>query len=261
MNKLINYIHRKLSVRVSLWVVFFAAIIFMAALGFMFVQAREAVRQEAINRASQILDNTALRVTAILNRVEVASDMTKWLVLRHPETPDSMFTYSKSIVRNNPDLFNCSIAFEPYYYKEYGRYFSAYSKHEGDSIRTIQGGSESYQYFYMDWFLMPKLLGRACWTEPYMDLDAPTGKMEMLTSYCNPVNDKDGNFIGVVNTGLSLSWLSQTISSVKPYPNSYSIMIGHGGTFFVHPDSTKLIKQTIFTSTLEHNDTTLEALG
>ena len=60
MNKIIAYIHRKLSVRVSLWVVMFAAIIFIAALSFLFYQSREAVRQEAINQATQILDKTSL---------------------------------------------------------------------------------------------------------------------------------------------------------------------------------------------------------
>ena len=77
MKEIIQYIRRKLSVRVSLWVVLFAAIIFILALGFLFYQAREAVRQEAISRATQILDKTSLRVEGILNRVEVASDMTK----------------------------------------------------------------------------------------------------------------------------------------------------------------------------------------
>lgn len=76
--KAINYVRRKLSVKVSLWVVLFAAIIFYIALAFFFYQAREAVRLEAINRATQILDNTTLRVEAILNRVEAASTMTKW---------------------------------------------------------------------------------------------------------------------------------------------------------------------------------------
>ena len=150
MKRILYYFRRKLSVRVSLWVVTFAAIIFNVALGFFFVQAREAVRQEAINRATQILNNTSLRVDSILNRVEVASAMTKWLVLRHPEEPDSMFVYSRSMLLNNPDFYNCSIAFEPYYFKEKGRYFSAYTIHVGDSLRTIQGGSESYQYFFME---------------------------------------------------------------------------------------------------------------
>ena len=261
MNKISGYIQRKLSVKVSLWVVIFAAVIFLAALGFLFMQSREAVRQEAINRATQILDNTALHVTGILNRVEVAANMTEWLVMRHPDSPDSMFVYSEGMLVNNPEYYNCSIAFEPYYFKKYGRYFSAYAKRSGDSIRTIQGGSDAYQYFFMDWYLMPQLLDCPSWTEPYMDVDVMTDTKEMVTSYCQPIKDNAGRMVGVINTGLSLSWLSQTISAVKPYPNSYSIMIGKGGTYFVHPDTTKLLYQTIFTETLETPDTAKTALG
>ena len=261
MNKIIAYIRRKLSVRVSLWVVFFAAIIFNVALGFLFYQARETVRQEAISRATTILDKTSLRVEGILNRVEVASNMTKWLVERHPDKADSMFVYSRGMLQNNPDFYNCSIAFEPYYFKDKGRYFSAYTKFIGDSIRTIQGGSDHYQYFFADWYLMSQLLGKPCWTEPYMDLDVTTNTSEMVTSYCQSIKDKHGQVIGVINTSLSITWLSHTISAVKPYPNSYSIMIGRGGTYFVHPDTTKITRQTIFTQTLEQPDTALTALG
>ena len=261
MNKIIKYIRQKLSVRVSLWVVFFAAIIFNVALAFLFIQAREAVRQEAINRATQILDKTSLHVSSILNRVEVASNMTKWLVERHPDKADSMFVYSRGIIQNNPDFYNCSIAFEPYYFKEKGRYFSAYTKHVGDSLRTIQGGSDYYQYFYADWYLMPQLLDRPCWTEPYFDLDVATNTSEMVTSFCQAIKNKQNQMIGVINTSLSITWLSQTISAVKPYPNSYSIMIGRGGTYFVHPDTAKITRQTIFTQTMEQPDTALTALG
>ena len=261
MNEILKYIRRKLSIRVSLWVVLFATIIFTVALGFLFFQSREAVRQEAISHASQILDKTSLRVEGILNRVEVASNMTKWLVLRHPDKADSMFVYSRSMLANNPDFYNCSIAFEPYYFKDKGRYFSAYTKHIGDSLRTIQGGSDSYQYFFTDWYLMSTLLDKPSWTEPYMDLDVATNTSEMVTSYCQTIKNKDGQKIGVINTSLSISWLSNTISATKPYPNSYSIMIGRGGTYFVHPDSTKITRQTIFTQTLEHPDTAKVALG
>jgi sigma-B regulation protein RsbU (phosphoserine phosphatase) len=165
------------------------------------------------------------------------------------------------MLANNPDFYNCSIAFEPYYFKDKGRYFSAYTKHIGDSLRTIQGGSDSYQYFFTDWYLMSTLLDKPSWTEPYMDLDVATNTSEMVTSYCQTIKNKDGQKIGVINTSLSISWLSNTISAIKPYPNSYSIMIGRGGTYFVHPDSTKITRQTIFTQTLEHPDTAMVALG
>ncbi len=261
MKEMMQYIRRKLSVRVSLWVVLFAAVIFVVALSFFFIQARDAVRQEAISRATQTLNNTTLRVERILNRVEVASQMTMWLVDRHLDHPDSLFVYTRGMLINNPDFYNCSIAFEPDHFKDRGRYFSAYTKHVADTLRTIQGGGNEYQYFYMDWYLLPTLLNKPCWTEPYVDYDVSTNTGEMVTSYAAPIKDKQGRNIGVVNTSLSLNWLSQTISSVKPYPNSYSIMIGRGGTYFVHPDTMKITRQTIFTRSMEQEDTARVALG
>ena len=108
---------------------------------------------------------------------------------------------------------------------------------------------------------MPILLEHPCWTEPYMDYDVPTNTSEMVTSYCRAIKDKQGKVIGVINTSLSLNWLSQTISAIKPYPNSYCIMLGRGGTYFMHPDSTKITRQTIFTQTMEKPDTAMTALG
>jgi sigma-B regulation protein RsbU (phosphoserine phosphatase) len=257
-----TYIRQSLSTRLSLWIVIIAAIILMAALGFMFSESRKAIRQEAINRATQILENTAQRVNGILDRVEVATNNTDWLITRHLDAPDSMFVYSRRILQNNPDLNGCSIAFEPYYFKSRGRYFSAYSYNDNGNILTTQEGNIHYEYFYMDWYQLCKLLDRPKWTEPFMDYNPDDiYSPEMIASYCKPLKDKDGQYVGTISVDLSLKWLSNTISEVKPYPNSYSIMIGEGGTFFVHPDTTKLFYQTIYTEMLEHPDTALTALG
>ena len=257
-----SYIRRHLSARLSVWIVLFAALIFLAALGFMFAQSRKAVRDEAISHATQTLESTVLRVTDILDKVVVATDNTDWLIPRHLDAPDSMFVYSSRILKNNPFLNGCSISFEPHYFPDRGRWFSAYSLNEDGNVETIQEGNDEYEYFYMDWYQQAKLLDGPTWTEPYSDFN-PKGifSSEVIASYCKPVKDKEGQYVGTISVDLSLGWLSETISAVKPYPNSYSIMIGEGGTFFVHPDSTKLFYQTIFTETLEHPDPERTALG
>ena len=243
-------------------VVLFSAAILVAALVFLFGMSSQAIRQEAINRASQSLESTALRVHGILDRVEVATANTEWLITRHLDGPDSMFVYSRRILENNPDLNGCSIAFEPDYFEEKGRWFSAYSLNDHGTIRTTQEGGPYYEYFYMDWYQLCKLLDRPVWTEPFLDYNPEKFySSEMITSYCKPIKDRDGNYIGTISVDLSLNWLSQTISAVKPYPNSYSIMIGRGGTFFVHPDADKLFYETIFTATLDHEDKALADLG
>jgi sigma-B regulation protein RsbU (phosphoserine phosphatase) len=243
-------------------VVLFSAAILVAALVFLFGMSSQAIRQEAINRASQSLESTALRVHGILDRVEVATANTEWLITRHLDGPDSMFVYSRRILENNPDLNGCSIAFEPDYFEEKGRWFSAYSLNDHGTIRTTQEGGPYYEYFYMDWYQLCKLLDSPVWTEPFLDYNPEKFySSEMITSYCKPIKDRDGNYIGTISVDLSLNWLSQTISAVKPYPNSYSIMIGRGGTFFVHPDADKLFYETIFTATLDHEDKALADLG
>ena len=251
----IKYIRQSLSRKLSLWIVFFAAIIFNIALGFMFKQSLNAVRQEAVNRATQVLDNTVLRVNSILQRVETATDNTDWLILRHLDAPDSMFVYSRRILQNNPFLNGCSIAFEPYYFEDRGKYFSAYSYNDNGTILTTQEGNDLYEYFFMDWYQTVKLLDRPSWTEPFFDFNpGAIYSKDMIASYCKPLKDEEGSYIGTISVDISLAWLSETISAVKPYPNSYSIMLGEGGTFFVHPDTTKLFYQTIFTETLERPD-------
>ena len=266
----LKYIRKSLSTRLSLWIVLFAAVVFVAALGFMFAESRKTVRQEAESRASQVLESTVLRVNGLLDRVVVATNNLEWLVLRHLDAPDSMFVYSRCFMENNPDLNGCSIAFEPDFFKDRGRYFSAYSYNDGGTILTTQEGNDQYEYFYMDWYQLAKLLDRPCWTEPFFDYNLKDiYSKDMIASYCKPIKDSAGKYVGTIAVDLSLDWLSKTVSSVKPYPNSYSVMIGEGGTFFVHPDTTKLFYQSIFTPMLEQSlaagteqpDTALTALG
>lgn len=262
MKSVVTYIRQSLSARLSFWVFVSVVLLFMAALGIMFHYSRLAVKEEAIEKASQTLEGTLLKVENTLNQVEVAANNMKWLVEQHMDTPDSMFVFSHKILENNPYLNGCSIAFDPFYFEDRGQFFSAYSYNGPDSIETEQEGNEIYEYYYEDWFLIPRLLDKPVWVEPFQeDYTGGVETPDVITSFCQPIRDKQGNSVGVLSVDLSLSWFSNTITETKPFPNSYSILIGKGGTFLVHPDSTKLFYQTIFTSTLEHPDTAMTAIG
>jgi len=261
MNKLVQRFRSSLPTRLSLWIVLFAALIFLTAFGYYFIESRKAVEREAIERATQILNNTVLRVNDILDDAIIAADNVDWLVYQKLDQPDEMFELSRSVLLNNPEIESCSISFEPDYYPEKGRYFSALAYREDDSVLVVNEGSDHYQYFYMDWYQLPKLLKQPCWSEPYFDLVEEIGLSDLLTSYCKPLIGDDGECFGSLSVDISLSWLSETINSVKPYPRSYSIMIGRGGSYLVHPDTTKLLNTSIFTETLAVPDPEISSLG
>ena len=257
-----DYIRTSLSRRLSIIIVMMATVFFLGSLGFLFVESRKAVRNEALNGAAQVLDNTVQRVNVLMQRVEIASDNFMWLPLRHLDVADSMFVYSRRMLTCNPDLNGCSIAFEPDFFPDKGHYFSAYTYNDDGKFDTTQEGNPSYDYHYMDWYQAPKLLDEPVWIEPFADFNPEdVYAEEIIASYCRPMKDSKGHYVGTFSTDISMEWISKTISEVKPYPNSYCIMIGQSGTFFVHPDTTKLLRESIFTPTLEHPDTALTNLG
>jgi len=259
--KIKKFIGRSLAARLSIIVVSLAALIFVAALTYLFLESRRTVKREAIEHANQLLDNTVMRVNNILDNCIIASDNIDWLVYRHLDEPDAMYDLGRNVLLNNPGLHGCSISFRPDFYPEKGRYYSIFTFIENGTIHAEQEGDDEYQYFYMDWYQLPRLLNQPCWTEPYMDIDVETQNAEMVTSYCKPLIGDDGEFVGSLSVDLSLAWLSETISAVKPYENSYSIVLGRGGTYLVHPDPEKLLYQTIFTETLVTPNPAISDLG
>lgn len=262
MKKLIDTLRRSFSARLSLWVVSFAALVFLAATAYFFTVSRRYVREEAILRATQVVENSVLRLNNILEDVQLSADNLEWLVYRHLDEPEMMMEYSRITVQGNPVLSGCSISFEPDFFE--GRhYFSAYSGYIGGTLRTEQEGDDDYQYFYLDWYLQPKLLNQPCWTEPYSDWEQDDSKdrqTQRMVSYCKPLTTDEG-YIGGISLDISLKWLSDNLSPVKPYPHSYSILISRGGTYLVHPDPDKLFYQTIFTEGLITPRPELDELG
>ena len=246
MRKLWNYILQRLSIKLGLAIVLIVTLIFLVSVGFLFALSKDYIRQHAEMRASQILDNTALRISDIMGEVETAADNMAWYV-DACQDPDSLIRDTREILLNNPHFHSCSISMEPNYFPRYGRYFSIYSVRDADTISTAQYGSDEFQYFQQDWYMKPQGLREGCWIDPYLNTNPKaTYHTDVITTYSRPLFDRDGLFIGVVAIDLDLKWLSQEITSVAPYPNSSSIIIGSKGQYLVHPDTLKLINQSIF---------------
>ena len=252
---------RSLSARLSVWTVLVVTAIFLAALTIMFTESRGHVRRDTLGVARLTLDGTVLHIDNTLRAVEVAANNMLRVIENNLDKPDKMLEYSRRILENNPDIDGCSISFEPFYYKEKGKYFSAYSYNNGDSIQTENEGGNSYQYHTKDWYQKPKKLNRPYWTEPYQE-NTTEGIVvqDIFSSYSQPIHDKAGRLVGVLSVDISLDWFSDTVSATKPFPNSYTILLGKGGTFLVPTDSTRQLYETVFTSLQSNADPTIERL-
>lgn len=245
MNRIYKIFTRSFSFRLSLVVLGLVSILFSLSFLGNSISARKFVQNESIERAQSALDNTILRINHVLRSVEITIHNMSWLVNENLDNPEKLYELTRHIVESNDFISGSAIAFEPYYYEEYGCFYSPYSYRDGDGISSIQLGNNGYDYHFMDWYQIPKLLNTPYWSEPYYD---EGGGNIVMTTYAYPIYNENGVLTAMFTADLSLEWFAEQVNSIKPYPNAYNIMIGRGGTFLVHKQKEKILTETIFTS-------------
>ena len=261
MINIINRIRRKLSLKLTFGIMLFLIAIFVVSLGILFMRSRQLVREEAMERAEQELDNVVMRVNGMMNEVETATMTARWHLTDDNLQPDSLLNFAHRIVAMNPNFDGCSISTEPNYFPQIGRYFSVYAYHKGDSV--VSKTEDPYEYFDKVYYKTPLLLGKPSWVEAYTDVNGVvSGNFDdLIVSFGVPIRNSKRETIGVISTDLSMPWLSQVISAYKPYPNAYSVMLGADGQYLIHPDTAKLMKKTIFSDADTKNNQDLITLG
>ncbi len=250
--------------RLSLYLCGVVAVFFFIAAGISLQQSVKQSSAEADNNAFAQLDIISHRIEKILTSVEsavnnVSVDVVSELAKPQPDQ-QQLFDITRRLVRENEFIVGSIISLPEYALGANQRYFAAYSAKNpqtGD-ISTDQVGNANYDYTTMDWYLVPRLLGRPYWTDPYFDEGA--GNIIMCT-YSKPLKDTEGKFIGVFTADLPIHWLSDKVNGIKPYKSSYNLMVGKDASYIVHTDSARILRETIFTATHNMEDTTVYHIG
>lgn len=251
MKRLKQIIDHSFSLRMSLYILMVAGSVFIFAFWSYFQQARRSVSEEAVEQAQVKLSNAILQIDNVLNSVEVALENLSWMVPEKLENPEYMYELTRQVLRSNPYVVGSAIAFEPSFYADRGVLFSPYSYRLDEGIQSKQLGTEDYEYHYMEWYQIPKLLGKPYWSEPYYDNG---GANMVMTTYSLPLYDSNGEMYAVFTADISLEWFAEKVNEVKLYPNSYNYMIGRGGTFLVSDRVEAILNESFFARPLFEGD-------
>lgn len=256
---MLNRIRKSFSTKLSLGIFLMTVTIFVVSLGVLFTESRHIIRTEAVGRTKAVLNTTMQHIVRNLMTIENATNTYSWMIEQQFQ-PEQILDFTNRIVRLNPHIDGCSISAEPNMFKKYGRYFSAYTVRETDTITTVI--EEEYEYFQKIWYKTPRNLESGCWVVYTDEVDSLKLTLDgMIASYGKPLYSADSSMVGIISTDLSLLRLSKVMSEVRPYPNSYFMMIDDEGRYFIHPDSTRLFTQTIFTNVDPRKQYDIIALG
>jgi len=161
----------------------------------------------------------------------------------------------------NPEIYGLAVAFEPFAVDPKQYYFAPYAYRDKGKIKVEFLGSDTYRYFFLDWYQIPKELQRPLWSEPFYD---EGGGNIIMSSFSVPFFKKrEGRkeVVGVAEADISLLGLEKLVASVKIYQTGYAFLISQNGRFLTHPDRSLIMRESMFSLAVAKNDPELRRLG
>ncbi|MBU1692590.1 MAG: methyl-accepting chemotaxis protein [Verrucomicrobia bacterium] len=201
-------------------------------------------------------------ITTILAGVEKGPRYAVALLeARPPAAEEDVLALCRSLVATDDEIFGSTIAFEPHRFDTNRLYYAPYYFRGPDGIKLSWLGSESYRVFELDWYTVPRALGRPVWSEPYYDEGG--GDIIMSTFSVPFYRQGDGGrvFEGVVTADLSLDRLRQTVGTLSVLESGYAFLVSAKGVFVTHPDPQRILRESLFDLAAKRRDPELQRVG
>jgi len=243
--------------RANIPVVVVTAALFVAIASFVALSTSKMMESEARSTVENVVKATVGRIDGLMAGVESAVKNSTWIVEEHLDSPEYMFRITGELVQNNPFIVGSTIAFEPNFFPAKGYYYSAFSYRDGNGrVQRIQQGGEDFKYHGMDWYRVPKEAKAPSWCEPYFDKG---GAEVMMSTYSLPLAGKDGKVYAVLTADVSLEELTRHVAAIKPYPDSYAVLLSQRGKPLVDaPEGASVSNDTVKIVGKANNGWTME---
>lgn len=251
--------NRGIAFKLSLLILTSVTLIFALVLSYNYIFSRQIIIKNIEENANNLTEAKANRIDKVLLSVEKSPRNLACFMENEPLSSDEKLKELLcSMVRNNPEIYGMTVAFEPYAHKQSRKYFAPYVH---KTSKGIEFTYIPYDYFYWDWYQIPKELDRAVWSEPYFDKGAGDIVMATYSVPFHKIVAGHRKLIGIVTADISLAWLQKIVTSIKIARSGYGFLISKNGTFVTHPDARLIMNQTIFGVAEALNDPYLRQLG
>ena len=219
-----------------------------------------AGKARAIEQMERRLTGLTGRLAVEIDRdlssaAQAARSAADFLTRFQPRRPDEIDASLQSVLDTNRTAFGVGIAYEPGAFAVDRERFAPYLCREEPSgdLRRVD---LTYDYPRWDWYLLPKLLDRPAWTDPYFD---EGGGNILMCTYAAPFY-REGTFQGVVGVDIALAEMQRRLTSADTH-GGYCVLVSQTGTFVSHPNDSYIMAESIFSLAAWHESSELAAIG
>ncbi|NVK23498.1 MAG: hypothetical protein HWE10_01095 [Gammaproteobacteria bacterium] len=198
------------------------------------VEVRQKVKMQSVNAAAEIREKLIL--------VKQSVEQFKKQVEKDPNLR-SIKRDIKDELQGNENIFSLSVAFKPYAYDRYTRYYAPYMERFSGELKEYNLVDYDKPFSEFNWFNRPKTEG-AIWTEPYNERENDV----LMTTYSVPFlsradREKGETFSGVIPSDISLEFLTSSLKQLD---------LGLGGYGMIFSEQKRLISHPIFSFVQEN---------
>ncbi|MFM1770408.1 MAG: hypothetical protein RJA22_2937 [Verrucomicrobiota bacterium] len=239
-----------------------SALIFGVTLGYNYHRSRAILRHELESNARNLALALVGRVETQLVAVTKISQGLGRSLEATPHDEAELLALLRATLEGNPSLEGVGAGFEPgaapggtrlcapFYFRDQG----------GPVLRRLDTASPELPYLYQDWYQIPRELGVTEWSEPYHD----AASSNLLASCSVPFHTGTGpdrRLAGIVSCSVSLSSLTELVSSVQVLRTGYAALLSRNGMILAHPLPDAIINETFFSIAEQRQDAWMRDLG
>jgi sigma-B regulation protein RsbU (phosphoserine phosphatase) len=197
-----------------------------------FDDSRQALME---SRQEQLFDLAQAQATKLSRGLIMVSQSAKTLAnLLETYQPKNAAELEKLLRRQldqAPGIFGMAAAYAPGAFVGGPRLPAPYLHRTRQGIKTTSLADGGYNFMRWDWYLIPTLLARPVWSEPYFD---EGGGGTVMTTYSAPMVVK-GKVKGVVTADVDLARLGQEVNRLAVGREGFAFLISRQGTFLPRP--------------------------
>ena len=135
-----------------------------------------------------------------LSDVYVAVNNQVHEVEEHMDNLDELSKVLKRFVELNPQIYGSAVAFEPYYFKQHGKWMELYAMIDSTgNVQVKQIGGEGHDYFQAQWYQEAKKSPRGYWSDA-SSVDA--GGTRAIVTCGVPLRESGGQMVSVLEGDL-----------------------------------------------------------
>jgi signal transduction histidine kinase len=252
---------RGLAAKLIISIMIVLGVIFVLLFSYNLKITREIILRNLETNAENLTGATVARIGTVLSSIQKIPDNFAPIFERHLDSDAELRDLVSLMVQSNPEILGACLAFEPWSRDPKEKYASYYYYRKNDSVVFMKLGNEQYDYFTLDWYEIPKELGRPVWSEPYFD---EGGVNQLVSTYSVPLYDRrhgQKKFVGILTIDLSLDWFQEHISKINVYETGFGFLISRNGVMVSHPVKEFIMNETIFSIAEERNSPDLREIG